>query len=132
MGADPLEVLREIYIAFNRRDSERMLDLVESDFELHLGEHLLDEDLYAGAEQLTVYVDGLATTWEQFALELEELIPAGDQVVALVRTRATGGGSGIDVDARIAHVWTMRAGRPVRMDLLPRDEGLKRAGIAHS
>ena len=41
------------------------------------------------------------------------LIDAGDRVVATVEARAYGKHSGVELNERIAHVWTLRGGRIV-------------------
>jgi ketosteroid isomerase-like protein len=59
----------------------------------------------------------------------EDIRDAGDDVVAFVRMRARGKGSGIEVEARIAHLWTMRDGKGVRVRVLERDAALEAAGL---
>jgi ketosteroid isomerase-like protein len=65
-------------------------------------------------------------------MEPEELIDAGDQVVAFVRVHGRGKGSGAAVDARIAQVWTIRSERAIRLEYYgDRTEALKAAGLAN-
>ena len=46
-------------------------------------------------------------------------------VLILLRSRSRGKGSGISVEARYAHLWTMRDGRGTRVDAyFDRDEAL--------
>ena len=46
----------------------------------------------------------------------EEFEDLGDRVVATVRLRGRGRGSGIEIDARFYDVYTLRDGKIVRMD----------------
>ena len=62
-------------------------------------------------------------------MEPEEFFEAGDRIVVFIRTPARGKGSGVDVVFRPAHIWTMRAGKAVRMEVVPeRAEGPRSRG----
>ncbi len=54
--------------------------------------------------------------WDDYELIPEEFADIGDRVVVTVRFRARGRGSGIEVDARLYDVFTLRDGKIVRMD----------------
>jgi ketosteroid isomerase-like protein len=54
--------------------------------------------------------------WEQTSYEPEEIVDLGDdRFLVLVRVRNRGQASGIELDAEIAHVWTVKEGLAVRM-----------------
>jgi ketosteroid isomerase-like protein len=53
--------------------------------------------------------------WEHWVCQAEDYVVHGDHVVALCRYRGRGKGSGATVDTKGAHVWTLRAGRCVRL-----------------
>jgi ketosteroid isomerase-like protein len=68
--------------------------------------------------------------WDDYELTPEEFADAGDHVVATVRFRARGRGSGIEVDARLYDVFTLRHGKIVRMDqFTERSEALETVGL---
>jgi len=54
--------------------------------------------------------------WDDYELVPEEFEDMGDRVVATVRLRGRGRGSGIQVDARFYDVFSLRDGKIVRMD----------------
>ena len=54
--------------------------------------------------------------WNDYELIPEEFADMGDRVVVTVRFRARGRRSGIEVDARLYDVFTVRDGKIVRMD----------------
>ncbi len=60
---------------------------------------------------------GALAAWDEFRAEPHEYIEAGDRVIALVRARGRGKGSGMEVSADTATVWTLEAGRVVRLAL---------------
>jgi ketosteroid isomerase-like protein len=68
--------------------------------------------------------------WDDYELIPEDFADVGDCVVATVRFRARGRGSGIEVDARLYDVFTLRDGRIVRMDqFTEQSEALDAAGL---
>jgi ketosteroid isomerase-like protein len=68
--------------------------------------------------------------WDDYQLIPEEFAEAGDHVVVTVRFRARGRRSGIEVDARLYDVFTLRDGRIVRMDQFTEEpDALRAAGI---
>ena len=54
--------------------------------------------------------------WDDYELIPEEFADMGDRVVATVRFRARGRGSGVEVQGRLYDVFMLRDGKIVRMD----------------
>jgi ketosteroid isomerase-like protein len=54
---------------------------------------------------------------DDFRAELDEFIDAGREVVVLTRISARGKGSGADVRADTATMWTIHAGQVIRLAL---------------
>jgi ketosteroid isomerase-like protein len=68
--------------------------------------------------------------WDEYELIPEEFADMGDRVVVTVRFRARGRGSGVEVDARLYDVFTLRDGKIVRMDqFAERSEALEAAAL---
>jgi ketosteroid isomerase-like protein len=68
--------------------------------------------------------------WDSYEIETEELLDAGDQVVALVRVRATTKRDAVVVEHRPAALWSVRDGKVVRVRFfLERDRALDAAGL---
>ncbi len=69
--------------------------------------------------------------WEDWRCEAEEFIAEGEFVVALCRYTGRGKESGVAVDSRGAHLWTMRAGKAVRLEVFSsRSKALEAAGLS--
>jgi uncharacterized protein len=69
--------------------------------------------------------------WDDWRCEAEELIVHGDQVVALTRYWGRGRGSGVSVDTKGAHVWTLRDGKVIRLVIFAtRERALAEVGLA--
>jgi ketosteroid isomerase-like protein len=68
--------------------------------------------------------------WDDYELLPEGFEDVGDCVVAAVRLRGRGRGSGIAVDARFYDVYTLRQGKILRMDqFTQRSEALEAVGL---
>jgi ketosteroid isomerase-like protein len=68
--------------------------------------------------------------WDDYELIPEEFADLNDRVVVTVRFRARGRGSGVEVDARLYDVFTLRDGKIVRMDqFAERFEALDALGL---
>jgi ketosteroid isomerase-like protein len=69
--------------------------------------------------------------WDDYKVMPEEFVDMGDRVVATVRLRGRGRGSGVEIDARFYDVYTLRDGKIVRMDqFTERSEALEAAGLS--
>jgi ketosteroid isomerase-like protein len=69
--------------------------------------------------------------WDSYQIETEELLDAGDDVVALVRVRAKTKREAVAVEHRPAAVWSVREGKIVRVRFfLERERALEAAGLA--
>jgi ketosteroid isomerase-like protein len=68
--------------------------------------------------------------WEDFRLTAEGYFDAADRVVVPFRVHARGKESGIEVERRWAHIWTIRSGKVVRFEVsLDPAEALKAVGL---
>lgn len=85
---------------------------------------------YRGVEGVRAWMLDLYAAWEQLDIDVEELIDAGDDVVAVIRVAGRGRVSGLEVEYRPAGVWTIRDGRIVRVVwFVERADALEAAGI---
>ena len=89
-------------------------ELVHDAFELHLPEVYPEgEQVFRGPDGLKGWVAMFKEVWGEWRFELERVLPAGDQVVALIRVVAQGGSSGVRLHRETAHLWAIRDGRVV-------------------
>jgi ketosteroid isomerase-like protein len=66
-------------------------------------------------------------------MEPERFFEADDRVVVFLVARGRGKGSGAEVEVRPAHVWTIRSGKAVRVQVFPyanRAEALEAVGLS--
>jgi ketosteroid isomerase-like protein len=106
------DLVRRGYEAWNRGDVEGVLTFLDPEIELHGYTHLPESGALAGRDEVRAWLERFLDAWEQLEIDVTELIEAGDQVVALVRFRGRGKGSGVQVEGGAdAHVWKIRNGQ---------------------
>ena len=89
-----------------------------------------DQQIYPGAEGARRFIAEWADAWDDWELEVEDYIDAGERVVVIINQRGRSKATGIPVDMRFAQVWTLRDGQAIRMQMFASvDEALDAAGL---
>jgi ketosteroid isomerase-like protein len=133
MSRGNVEVMRRMYDAWIRNDPG-VMEAFDPEIEVHPDPeaHWVGVDkTYRGHEGLVEYMAAVYEAFEDYRPEVEEFLDVDDKVVTLAIEHGRGRGSGADVQAaRTAHVWTMRDGKAIRLDLyLDRDRALEAVGL---
>jgi ketosteroid isomerase-like protein len=133
MSDENVEVMRRMYEAWLRKDPAS-LDALDPEIELYPDPEAYWVGVnrtYRGHDGIGEYMRSVYEAFEDYHPEIEKLLDAGDKVVTLAVERGRGRGSGAEVlEARTAHVWTMRNGKAIRLDLyLDRKRALEEVGL---
>jgi ketosteroid isomerase-like protein len=119
MSSDNVEIVRGLYEAWNRGEESAALELIDPEIEVEVVS--TDTVEFAGTYRgHTGLRKMLAAFWDYFddpRVQVEECIPAGNDVIAAVHFYARGQTSGAEVDMRRGQVWTLRDGKVVRWRL---------------
>jgi ketosteroid isomerase-like protein len=115
MSQDNLDIVRRCFDLFGRGEREAVLRHVHPAIETIEGAELPGAATYFGHAGLAEAVDHWASQWNDFRMELTELIDAGSDVVAVTRHYGTGRASGVAVEALVAYVFTVADGKVVRL-----------------
>ncbi len=121
------DVVRAIYDAIKRRDFEAGLALLDAGFEWSEPEHALLGRRHQGIEEARQAAERQLEVWEEFSVEPQDVEAHGERVAVSVRQRARGGASGAEVEIRIGHLWTVRAGKIIALEVFPAAEDAHRA-----
>ena len=90
-----------------------------------------DQQIYLGREGAAQFMAEWTGAWDEWEMEVEDYIDAGERVVVIVNQRGRSKGSGIPVDMRFAQVWTLRDGVGIRMQMYASvDEALEAVGLS--
>jgi ketosteroid isomerase-like protein len=130
MSEANVELIRAVYERFAGGDQEEALELIDPAFELHDRPEIPDPQVYRGHEGVIASLQVSQDTFDELSLVPEEYVDAGDRVAVVFRFRGTGRGSGMEVDEQLVHLWTIRDGKAVRMDVKSSlEEALRAAGV---
>lgn len=116
MGEAHVDSLRRGYAALNRGDLSVVLDLLDPDIEWHEPAPSPEAGAHRGRDSFERFLGGWLESFEDFRVEPERVVERGDELVVVVRQSGTGRSSGLRVDARLAHVWTVAEGKAVRWE----------------
>lgn len=103
--------MRLAYQALSRGDVEAALELIDPDVEVRDRPEAPDPQTYHGHKGVRTAVQSTFDTFDLVEFEPEQFVEAGDRVVVVIRMRGKGKESGVPVEDRIAHLWTLRDGR---------------------
>lgn len=124
-----IETARRVLEAFNEDGIEGVLPYYADDCEVY-DPDLPGDGTYRGKEGLRSVLNLMLMGSEETEIRDYELLPAGDRVVALIRTYFRGSGGGPEVEVRDAHTMTFRDGKIVYWRLyIDRTEALTDAGL---
>lgn len=119
MSKQNTEIVRLAYEAHANRDVAAAISALAPNVEWHQAENFIyaDRSPYVGPKAM---LEGLFARfdaeWENFKTVANELLDAGDKVVALGYYSGTYKKTGQPVHAQFAHVWTLRDGKVVKFE----------------
>ena len=114
MSQENVALVKGIYEAFGAGDVPAVLGAMSGDIVWNEAENfpLADRNPYVGPDAIVQGVFArLGSDWEGFTVVPEEYLDAGDTVVMLGRYRGTCRATGRAVNAQLAHVWRIEAGK---------------------
>ena len=121
MSQENVEIVRRGYDLFSQGDFEGVTDLISDDAELPDGGGLGLGDSAAGARRgPDGFIQGsqdALDAFEDYRVEPQEFIDAGDAVVVPVRVSGRGRGSGATLEVRLVHLWVLRDGKAIRNEI---------------
>jgi uncharacterized protein len=131
MSQENVEAFRRGYEAFARGDLDAALELMHPKIEAHDPPEVPDATIYRGREAVRRDWEQTSDMFEDFSIDVEEIFDRGDEVVVFLRFRGRGRESDAEVEAPMAHVWTIRDGKAVRLrQFLNRAEALEAVGLS--
>lgn len=119
------------YEAVNRGEVDGVLELLDPRIEWDMSRSFPDGPVYHGHVGVRQFFADAAKLWEDFALEIDELHDADNEIVIIGWWSGTGRASGVPIRSPGAWVYRMRGGRAVRMRFYrDRDDALASVEVA--
>jgi ketosteroid isomerase-like protein len=132
MSAENVEIVRQMYAAFNARERNRVLSMCDPEIELRSAfVPSLAPKTYRGLDEMVRWREDVAAALEDFHFEdLRFLGAGGDRVVALYRIVGRGSGSGVPVSRELGALWQLRDGKLLKGEIyMDQREALEAAGL---
>ncbi len=117
VSRENIELVRNGYDALREGGIDAALAYIDPQFEMDLPPEIGPEpQVVRGHDAMRRWFETTMQVLEEFRIEPEEFIDAGERVVVPVRILGRGRASGIEAVQRVTQVWTIRDGRSMRMD----------------
>jgi uncharacterized protein len=132
MSEENVEIVRQYFRAYDRGGWDALAEFSHPDINWRAAEGALDDvGLMEGPDALRHYYEQWEDTFDTMRAEVEELVDAGDQVVAVVRGIGRMKESEAEVDLRYAIVFSIRDGKiAAGREYLTREDALEAAGLS--
>ena len=134
MSQENVEIVRRVYDAVARRDTDAVFALydaeIEWDFSRSPFSNVAGTTHYRGHEGIRRWWRDWGEAWAHYEDSYKELIDAGAHVISVVHSQGRGRASGVEVERTQYGVWTIREGKFVQVVWLStRDEAFEAAGL---
>jgi ketosteroid isomerase-like protein len=107
------QLVQEAYDAFGRGDIPTVLGVLAEDVDWNVSEAVPHGGRFEGRDAVGRFFAGLVDRWEDFGIEIDDLVDGGDDVVGVGRAHGNLKGTG-EAGYGFAHVFTVRDGSVVR------------------
>jgi ketosteroid isomerase-like protein len=114
MAQENVEVVRRVYEAWARGEFPGPAELLDPKIEYVNPAGAVEPGTRHGLDAFAQAVEKVFEGWATWQMEPEVFRPAEDQVAVVVRYRARGRESGVEVEGVESALWTVRDGKVVR------------------
>jgi ketosteroid isomerase-like protein len=131
MSQENVDAVRQVYAYWERGQWAASADLFDPGLEVVYSTSAFpDAGTYRGGRVALHAWSRWLEAWEEFSVELVDLVEAGEEIVGLQRLRGRGKESGVTVDADVGVIFTCDHGVIRRMVFCDRQEALEAAGLS--
>jgi ketosteroid isomerase-like protein len=124
-----MELLRHIY---GQWSEGRYWDTsyYDPEIEFVISDGFPDTGTYKGIDGMGAGFKNWMASWRDMRFQLEGLHPVGERILAIYHLTGVGKVSGIEAELHGGHIWTIRNGLAVRLEVYPdRPATFEAAGI---
>jgi ketosteroid isomerase-like protein len=130
MSEENVEIVRRMYDAYQRGDNETALAAFHPEVEFDASIRP-EGGIYQGPAGIAEAMRTWAGTWDDFRIDVEEIIDAGDRILAAERQTGRGKGSGLPLDQHTYSIFSIRDGKIVHLLWLDsRERAWSAAGLS--
>ena len=131
MSQENVELARQAFEAIHRGDFAWFEEWTTADLVIVQPPEVPDAKTYEGRDAVIEAWEDWPKQWEDFRLDLIEIIDVSDDVlISVTRHRGRGRESGIEMDFEVFYVYYGRDGKVARMEMFfSREQALEAAGL---
>ena len=131
MSQEWVDLVRLGFEALQRGDMAMFDGMTTPDLVLVQPPEVPDAKTYEGRDAIAEAMEDWPKQWEDFRMDLIEILDAGDEVaVSVTRHRGRGRESGIEMDFEVFYVQRGRDGKLARVEMFfKREQALEAAGL---
>jgi ketosteroid isomerase-like protein len=116
MSSSNAKIVRRIYESWSADQIPGPVELFDADVQYVNPTGAIEPGTRRGLEAFTAASRKVFDAWDYWRCEVEQLSEIGDSVVAVVRYRTRGHGSGVEIEGRESALWTFRNGKVIRYE----------------
>jgi ketosteroid isomerase-like protein len=119
MAQDHIQTIKAWYVDFTNRDLPAMVARLDPKVEWNAAENFIysDHSPYIGPEAVKTVYDRLAEDWSDFSMSADEILGAGNLVIARGRFRGTFNANGATVDAQFVQVFQFEGDKIAKVQM---------------
>ena len=117
MSGDNVEIVRRILEAWREGRSPAEEGLLDEEVEWVNAPEAVEPGTRHGIRAFEAAAANVVQSFENVRLEVEELVPYGDQVLMMGTLVVRGRESSAELRQRVGQLWTLRQGRALRVEL---------------
>ena len=130
MSQENVEIVRRGFVALNAGDVEGVLAGMDPGIEWYPTSDFVDIGPFRGHDGIRDLMSFVFAAFDEYCLDPEDLIDAGDAVIAPVHQTGRGKVSGIEADVQYVLVFKLSGGKAVRVEsYYDRGEAFRAAGV---
>jgi uncharacterized protein len=113
-----IDLIRPIHEAWRRGDWRPSFDVYDPEMEWGWSDEFPGlAGVYRDTRDPNPRIRTWLSGWEDWRVEAEDYVKLGDYVIVLARYRGRGKGSGVEVEQEGAHVFKLKDGKVVRLEI---------------
>ena len=112
-GNQNVEIVKGTIESLNSRDLDQAVEAAHEDFEADWSNSIAPHrGVYRGRERARELFEAFLEAWDEFRWDVQEIVEVDQaRLVSVNRVRGRGRGSGVEVDATGAQLWTITDGK---------------------
>jgi ketosteroid isomerase-like protein len=114
MSEENVRVVQSFYDAWARDELPGPVELMDPNIEYVNPAAAVEPGTRRGLAAFSNAVEKVFDGYESWEMVPERITAVGDQVAVVVRYRARGRGSGVEIEGRYSTLWTLRDGKVTR------------------